>query len=104
MDPAAQELTRAALLVLGGVLGTEIFKSVRDGITGSMKRRRAEVDRIAREKADREDELHDLQTRNRIITEHAHAVRVIAIKAGLTVPDFPVLPDAHSNDRPGRTP
>lgn len=92
MDPAAQELTRAVLLVLGGVLGTEIFKSIRDGITGSMKRRRAEVDRIAREKAGREDEIHDLETWARIVTEHAHAVRVIAIQANLPVPDFPTRP------------
>ncbi|MEW1706998.1 hypothetical protein AB0230_07125 [Microbacterium sp. NPDC089190] len=96
MDPAAQELTRAVLLVLGGVLGTEIFKSIRDGITGSMKRRRAEVDRIAREKAGREDEMHDLETWTRIVTEHAHAVRVIAIQAGLPIPDFPSRPPEHT--------
>lgn len=95
MDPAAQELTRAVLLVLGGVLGAEVFKALRDGITGSMRRRRAEVDRMAREKADREDEIHDLETWNRIVTEHAHAVRVIAIKAELTIPDFPPRPPEH---------
>lgn len=92
MDPTAIEFTRSVLLVLGGALGVEIFKALRDGITGSMTRRRAEVDRIAREKADREDEIHDLETWARIVTEHAHAVRVIAIQAGLPVPDFPPRP------------
>ncbi|MCD2170353.1 hypothetical protein LPW41_11660 [Microbacterium sp. JC 701] len=92
MDPAAQELTRNVLLILGGVLGAELFKSLRDGITGSMRRRRAEVDRIAREKAATEDEIHDLETWNRIVTEHAHAVRVVAIQAGLPVPEFPARP------------
>lgn len=92
MDSTAVEFTKTVLIFLGGALGVEIFKALRDGITGSMTRRRAEVDRIAREKADREDEIHDLETWNRIVTEHAHAVRVIAIQAGLTVPDFPQRP------------
>lgn len=92
MDPTAVEFTRSVFLVLGGALGVEILKTIVGGITGSMQRRRAEVDRIAREKADREDEIHDLETWARIVTEHAHAVRVIAIQAGLPVPDFPQRP------------
>lgn len=98
MDPTAVDFTRSVLLVLGGALGVEIFKAVVGGISGSMKRRRAEVDRIAREKANREDEIHDLETWARIVTEHAHAVRVIAIQAGLPVPDFPTRPpDRNTN-------
>lgn len=89
MDQTAQQVTTYILTFAGGVVGLEIFRTLRDWITGTMRRRRDEVDRIAREKA-------DADTWTRIITEHAHEVRVIAIKAGLDVPDFPTRPAPRS--------
>lgn len=94
MDQTAQQITGWILSFAGGVVGLEVFRTLRDWITGTLRRRRNEVDRIAREKA-------DADTWTRIITEHAHEVRVIAIKAGLDVPDFPTRPTPRST--PGET-
>lgn len=90
MDQTAQQVFGYIATFAGGVVGLEIFRTLRDWITGTMRRRRNEVDRIAREKAD-----SDAWTR--IVTEHAHEVRVIAIKAGLDVPDFPARPAPRSS-------
>jgi len=95
VDQTAQQVTGYILTFAGGVVGLEIFRTLRDWITGTMRRRRDEVDRIARDKADTE-------TWTRIITEHAHEVRVIAIKAGLDVPAFPTRPAPRSTS--GATP
>ena len=95
MDQTAQQVFGYIVTFAGGVVGLEVFRTLRDWVTGTMRRRRDEVDRMAREKADAE-------AWTRIITEHAVEVRFIAKKAGLVVPDFPARPAPRSTS--GATP
>ena len=68
----------------GGSALTKIIDVVYDRARGATERRRAEVDRMARQ-------LKDAQRRERIAIEHAHEMRVIALSAGVSSTDMPIL-------------
>ena len=91
MDPVAQEITSTILTLAGGAAGVELIRAVIGGITGSMRRRRAEVDRKETERAAEEARADEAERRLRIVTEHAHTVRVAAIQGGIPIPEFPTF-------------
>ncbi|WP_336633622.1 MULTISPECIES: hypothetical protein [unclassified Microbacterium] len=91
MDPAAQDTARLLLTLLGGAAGVEIIRAIVGGISGSMRRRRAEVDRKETERAAEEARADEAERRLRIVTEHAHTLRVAAIQGGITIPEFPTF-------------
>ena len=73
-----------AIAFAGGTALTKIIDVIYDKAKGASERRRTEVDRMARQ-------LKDAQRRERIATEHAHEVRVLALQAGVPSSKLPVL-------------
>ena len=73
-----------AVAFAGGTALAKIIDVIYDRVKGATERRRTEVDRMARQ-------LKDAQRRERIATEHAHEVRVIALRAGVASADLPLL-------------
>lgn len=73
-----------AVAFAGGTALAKIIDVIYDRVKGATERRRTEVDRMARQ-------LKDAQRRERIATEHAHEVRVIALRAGVPSADLPLL-------------
>ena len=73
-----------AVAFAGGTALAKIIDVIYDRMKGATERRRTEVDRMAKQ-------LKDSQRRERIATEHAHEVRVIALRAGVPSADLPLL-------------
>lgn len=73
-----------AVAFAGGTALTKLIDVVYDKLKGATERRRTEVDRIAKQ-------LKDAQRRERLAIEHAHEVRVIALRAGVPSAAMPVL-------------
>lgn len=73
-----------AVAFAGGTALTKIIDVIYDKAKGASERRRSEVDRMAKQ-------LKDAQRRERIATEHAHEVRVLALQAGVPSSKLPVL-------------
>lgn len=73
-----------AVAFAGGTALAKIIDVIYDRVKGATERRRTEVDRMAKQ-------LKDAQRRERIATEHAHEVRVLALRAGVPSSDMPVL-------------
>lgn len=80
-----------AVAFAGGTALTKLIDVVYDKLKGATERRRTEVDRIAKQ-------LKDAQRRERLAIEHAHEVRVIALRAGVPSTAMPVL-DFRDNPR-----
>lgn len=73
-----------AVAFAGGTALAKIIDVIYDRVKGATERRRTEVDRMAKQ-------LKDSRRRERIATEHAHEVRVIALQAGVPSASMPVL-------------
>lgn len=73
-----------AVAFAGGTALTKLIDVVYDKLKGATERRRTEVDRIAKQ-------LKDAQRRERLAIEHAHEMRVIALRAGVASVDMPLL-------------
>ena len=73
-----------AVAFAGGTALTKLIDVVYDKLKGATERRRTEVDRIAKQ-------LRDAQRRERLAIEHAHEMRVIALRAGVASADMPML-------------
>ena len=73
-----------AVAFVGGTGFAKLVGVIGDRWRGATERRRAEVDRMAKQ-------LKDSQRRERIATEHAHEVRVLALQAGVPSSKLPVL-------------
>lgn len=73
-----------AVAFAGGTALAKIIDVIYDRVKGATERHRTEVNQMAKQ-------LEDSQRRERIATEHAHEVRVIALRAGVSSADLPVL-------------
>ena len=73
-----------AVAFAGGTALTKLIDVVYDKLKGATERRRTEVDRIAKQ-------LKDARRRERLAIEHAHEVRVLALRAGVASAEMPVL-------------
>lgn len=73
-----------AVAFAGGTALTKLIDVVYDKLKGATERRRTEVDRIAKQ-------LKDARRRERLAVEHAHEVRVLALRAGVPSAAMPVL-------------
>lgn len=77
-------LVAVAVAFIGGNGFAKILEIVSDNIRGATSKRRAEVDRMARQ-------LRNAQRRERLATEWGHKNAVLAIRAGVTDDKLPVL-------------
>ena len=73
-----------AVAFAGGTALTKLVDVVYDRWKGATEQRRTEVDRMARQ-------VKDARRRERIAVEHAHEVRVVALRAGVPSSGLPVL-------------
>lgn len=73
-----------AVAFAGGTALAKLIDVIYDRVKGATERRRTEVDRIAKQ-------MKDARRRERLAVEHAHEVRVIALRAGVPSSDLPVL-------------
>lgn len=80
-----------AVAFAGGTALAKLIDVLYDRWKGVTDRRRSEVDRIAKQ-------LNDAQRRARIAVEHAHEVRVIALRAGVPSSEMPVLSFTEKED------
>ena len=87
---AEQWVTVAVAFVAGQGFG-KLVEMIVGWLVGTTSRKRSEVDRISMLLAEAQAQAKVAARRERIATEHAHEVRVLALQAGVPSSKMPVL-------------
>ncbi|MBL5975384.1 MAG: hypothetical protein D3X82_16950 [Candidatus Leucobacter sulfamidivorax] len=95
------ELLQSLLLVGGGAVSLRIIDMIRDALSAPGRRRRREVDRLATDLRERDEQLREARTERdtwrtkyRRVIESYHELRVWVIRTGLHDPaDVPDIDD-----------
>lgn len=87
---AEQWVTVAVAFVAGQGFG-KLVEMIGGWLAGTTSRRRSEVDRISARLTEAQAQAKVSARRERIATEHAHEVRVLALQAGVPSSKMPVL-------------